>query len=209
MDYVRRSPLAFGYLCLLLAGHAWVVYGPSAGLLDYLGTNLDNLGDHPVPALLGSALFFDGTLTDLASTGIVGTLITLGLGVGCFLAWAERRWGAARAAAVFLGGHLAATLLTAAVIVLALHRGWYPPEVRHASDFGISYGAQTVLALGVLAVPRWARLPWALFVLGWPLAGAEWPGGPLPDFTAVGHLLAAGLGFALAAVLGPSRPPTT
>ncbi|MEW5529753.1 rhomboid-like protein [Streptomyces virginiae] len=202
--YPRRAPLTLAYVCLLLVTHAWIGYGlsagRSAGVLGYVSTNPDNLRDHPLSALLGSVLFFDGTLTDVASTGFVGTLITLGLGVCCFLAWAERRWGAVRAVAVFLGGHVGATLLTAAVIAVALRQGWYPASVRQELDFGVSYGAQTVLAVGTLALPRWGRLPWVVFVLGWPLGGAEWAAGPLPDFTTVGHLVAAVLGFGLLGV---------
>ncbi|MFJ9844530.1 rhomboid-like protein [Kitasatospora sp. NPDC101155] len=201
--YPRRSPLTFGYVGLLLLGHAWVEYGLSdAGaddLRDYISTNLDNLHDHPIRALFGSALLYDGTLTDVTSTGFGGTLITLGLGIVVGLAWAERRYGTLRAAAVFLAGHVGATLITALVILLALRQDWYPESVRAASDYGISYGAQAALAFAVLALPRWARLPWAAFVLAWPLGSDHvWPG-PLPEFTTVGHLLAAALGFALAA----------
>ncbi|MEU7728140.1 rhomboid-like protein [Streptomyces sp. NPDC040724] len=201
--YPRRAPLTLAYVCLLLVSHAWVGHGLSADraatVLGHVSTNLDNLQNHPVSALLGSALFFDGTLTDVTSTGFVGTLITLGLGVCCCLAWAEHRWGKARAAAVFLGGHVAATLLTAVVITVALRHGWYPAAVRHALDYGVSYGAQTVLAIGTLALPRRGRLPWAAFVLAWPLGGADWTG-PLPDFTTIGHLMAAALGFGLLGV---------
>ncbi|MFI5669888.1 rhomboid-like protein [Streptomyces sp. NPDC051704] len=202
--YPRRAPLTLAYVCLLLAGHVWVKQVLSADraatVLGHLSTNLDNLQDHPVTALLGSVLFFDGTLTDVTSTDFVGTLITFGLGVCCFLAWAEHRWGKRRAVAVFLGGHVAATLITAVVIAVALREGWYPAAVRQALDYGVSYGAQTVLAIGTLAVPRRGRLPWAAFVLAWPLGGAEWTGGPLPDFTTIGHLTAAALGFGLLGV---------
>ncbi|MFB6557582.1 rhomboid-like protein [Streptomyces sp. NPDC056400] len=201
--YPRRAPLTLAYVGLLLVSHAWVGYGLSADraatVLGYLSTNLDNLRDHPLPALFGSALFFDGTLTDVTSTDFVGTLITLGLGVCCCLAWVEHRWGKVRAAAVFLGGHVAATLLTAVVITVALRHGWYPTAVRQALDYGVSYGAQTALAIGTLALPRRGRLPWAAFVLAWPLGGAEWTG-PLPDFTTIGHLVAAALGFGLLGV---------
>jgi hypothetical protein len=202
--YPRRSPLTLGYVCLLLATRAWVTYGMpadrAADLLRYVSTNLDNLQDHPLTALLGSALFFDGTLADLTSIGFGGTFITLGLGVCGCLAWAERRWGRLRATGAFLLGHIGATLLTAVVIVVALRHGWYPPSVRQADDYGISYGAQTVMAAATAGLPRWARLPWAGFVLAWPLGGgSDWPG-PLPEFSTIGHLLAAGLGFALLAV---------
>ncbi|MEU6217689.1 rhomboid-like protein [Streptomyces sp. NPDC047022] len=206
--YPRRAPLTLAYVCLLLVSHAWVSYGLSAGraatVLGYLSTNLDNLRDHPVVALFGSVLFFEGTLTDVTSLEFIGTLITLGLGVCCFLAWAERRWGKPRAVAVFLGGHVAATLLTAVVITVALRHGWYPATVRQELDYGISYGAQTLLAVGTLALPRRGRLPWAVFVLAWPLGGLEWTG-PLPDFTTIGHLIAATLGFALVTVLAFRR----
>ncbi|MEV7775099.1 rhomboid-like protein [Kitasatospora sp. NPDC086791] len=202
LTYPRRSPLTFCYVGLLVLGHVWVENRLSPDradvLRDYISTNLDNLHDHPVTALFGSALLYDGTLTDFASTGFGGTLITLGLGICCCLAWAERRFGSLRAAAVLLGGHLGATLITAVVILTALRHGWYPESVRQASDYGISYGAQTSLAFATVALPRWARLPWAAFVVAWPLSGdSEWPG-PLPDFTTVGHLLSAALGFALA-----------
>ncbi|MFJ9774984.1 rhomboid-like protein [Kitasatospora sp. NPDC101157] len=207
--YPRRSPLTLVYVLLLLLGHAWVEYGLSGPQADdlrgYISTNLDNLHDHPVRALVGSALLYDGTLTDIASTGFGGTLITLGLGIVVGLAWAERRYGTPRAAAVFLAGHVGATLITAPVILLALDQGWYPADVREASDYGISYGAQAALAFAVLALPRWARLPWAAFVLAWPLAGDHaWPG-PIPEFTTVGHLLAAALGFTLAAATAHRR----
>ncbi|WP_199810281.1 MULTISPECIES: rhomboid-like protein [unclassified Streptomyces] len=201
--YPRRAPLTLAYVCLLLVGHVWIGQGLSAdraaGVLGHISTNLDNLQDHPLSALLGSVLFFDGTLTDIASTDFVGTFITLGLGVCCFLAWVERRWGKRRAVAVFLGGHVAATLLTAVVIIVALRQGWYPTAVRQSLDYGVSYGAQTVLAIGTLALPRRGRLPWAVFVLAWPLGGADWSA-PLPDFTTIGHVVAALLGFGLSAV---------
>ncbi|KMO94964.1 hypothetical protein ACS04_26355 [Streptomyces roseus] len=201
--YPRRAPLTLAYVCLLLVGHAWLGYvlsaDQAASILGYLSTNLDNLQDHPLAALLGSVLLFAGTLTDVTSADFLGTLITLGLGVCCSLAWAEARWGRPRAVAVFLGGHVVATLLTAVVIAVALRRGWYPADVRHALDYGVSYGAQTVLAFGTPALPRRGRLPWAVFVLAWPLGGAAWDG-PLPDFTTVGHLTAAALGFGLLGV---------
>ncbi|MEV6599519.1 rhomboid-like protein [Actinoplanes sp. NPDC051346] len=209
-EYPRRAPLTLGYVCLLLAVHAVVHLGlpedRADRLLDYVSTNLDNLQNHPVTAMLASVLFIQTPLTDVTSLEFVGTVITLGLGVCGFLAWAEHRWGKRRAVALFLFGHVAATLLTAVVITVALREGWYPAAVRHAPDFGISYGAQTVLAIGTLAVPRWGRLPWALFVLAWPIGGADDSTGPLPDFATVGHLVAATLGFALLAVPAVRRP---
>jgi hypothetical protein len=204
--YPRRSPWTFGYLCVLLLTHAWVTLAPQVGngaaVLLEVSTNLDNLRRHAVSSLLGSALFFDGTLTDVTSLDFAGTVITLGLGVVWCLGWLERQWGALRAFGVFLAGHIGATLITAVVIVVALGHGWYTPDVRHAVDYGISYGAETVLALTTGFLPRRYRVPWAVFVVAWPVLGGDWSG-PLPDFTTVGHLVAATMGFALA--LGGAR----
>jgi len=199
---VRRSPVTAGYVALLLATHPW-----ADRLGPVVSTNLHNLGADPVGALAGSALVFDGTLTPSFSLGFAGTLITLGGGVILALAYLERRYGAGRAFGVFAAGHVGATLLTAGVIETALARGWYPPEIRHASDFGISYGAQAAMAAAALRLRHRAwRLPALAAVFAWPLGGAGWSG-PLPDFTTVGHLLAAAIGVAAAPLLRDRQPP--
>ncbi|GAO12614.1 hypothetical protein TPA0598_11_01750 [Streptomyces lydicamycinicus] len=201
--YVSRSPVTVGYLALLLATHVWctAVLSTAEAQRMVLGvsTHLDNLQDRPVRVLAGSLLFFDGTLTEVASEAFAGTLITLGLGVAVCLAWLERRYGPVRACGIFVLGHLAATLFTVPVIHVALAHGWYPDSVRHAPDFGISYGAETVLAAGALLLPR-ARLLAAAGVVAWPVLGGDWSG-VLPDFTTIGHLLAAVVGFVCGAFL--------
>jgi hypothetical protein len=196
---IRRYVLAgrgtVVYLVVLLGVHAWMAVSPAAdAFVDWASTNVVNLGTHPVGALAASALIVNGPLLD------AGTVITLWLGIGGALWAVEARYGAVRAAAVFLAGHVGATLLTVPVILTAVRAGRYPDDVRTAVDVGISYGAQAALAAVVVALPRWARVPWVLFVLGWPLLDADWSGW-LPDFTTVGHLLAAGLGFLLAVTL--------
>jgi hypothetical protein len=189
--YVSRSPVTVGYLALLLATHVWctAVLSTAEAQRVVLGvsTHLDNLQDRPVRVLAGSLLFF------------AGTLITLGLGVAVCLAWLERRYGPVRAYGIFVLGHLTATLLTVPVIHVALAHGWYPDSIRHAPDFGISYGAETVLAAGALLLPR-ARLLAAAGVVAWPVLGGDWSG-VLPDFTTIGQLLAAVVGFVCGAFL--------
>jgi hypothetical protein len=204
---IRRYVLAgrgtVAYLAVLLGVHAWMAVSPAAdAFVDWASTNVVNLGTHPVGALVGSALIVNGPLLD------AGTVITLWLGIGGALWSVEARYGAVRAAAVFLAGHVGATLLTVPVILTAVRAGRYPDDVRTAVDVGISYGAQAALAAVVVALPRWARAPWVLFVLGWPIADAEWFG-LLPDFTTVGHLIAAAIGFVLAATLLRTPRPTS
>ncbi|MEV0637781.1 rhomboid-like protein [Streptomyces sp. NPDC050619] len=200
----RTSPATTGYLLLLLLTHAWLteVASPAtaARTLLAVSTNIGNLQRDPIGSLAGSALFFDGTLTHVRSLEFAGTVITLGMGVAVCLVRLESRYGAWRACAVFLAGHVGATLFTACVIEIALRCGWYPESVRHALDYGISYGAQAALAASAVLVRRRSTSVVAMAaVIAWPVAGAEW-NGPLPDFTTVGHLSAAAVGF-LAGVL--------
>jgi hypothetical protein len=198
------------YVGVLLSIHLVVDHALSARqaatTLRYLSTNLDNLRHHPIPSLLGSALIIDSALTHLFTLDFTGTLITLVLGIAITLAALERRLGAARAYAVLAAGHIGATLLVAPVIVLSIAHGWYPANLRDTRDVGISYGAQAVLGCATVTLlqGRLARIAWAVFVVGWPLFGLEWMV-RLPDFTTLGHLTAAGIGFAAGLCLRSRR----
>ena len=200
--YVAAGPWTVGYLVVLLAVHTWMGAGDRSAFVAWASTNTANLGTHPLGALVASALIVNGSLLD------AGTVITLWLGIGGALWWIESRRGPARAAVVFLGGHGGGTLVTVPVILAAIRAGRYPEATRTAVDVGISYGAQGALAAVVVALPGWARVPWVLFVYGWPLLDAEWSG-LLPDFTTVGHLVAATIGFVLAATLLRTPRPTS
>jgi hypothetical protein len=200
---LRAAPGTVGYVVVLLAVHAWMVGSEQAdAFVAWASTNLVNLGTHPIGALAASALIVNGALTD------PGTVITFWLGVVVALGWLEARYGTLRAAAVYLGGHVGATLLIVPVILAAIRAGRYPEDVATAVDVGISYGAQAALAAVVVTLPWWAWAPGALFVLGWPLLDADWSG-LLPDFTTVGHLVAAGIGAVLGVVLLRTRRSTS
>ena len=199
--YVVAGPWTVGYLVVLLAVHAGMSWSDPAAFVAWASTNVANLGTHPVGALVASALIVNGPLLD------PGTVITLWLGVGVALWCVEARHGPVHAAAVFLSGHVGATLLVLPVILAAIRAGRYPEEVRTAVDVGISYGAQAALAAALVALPRWAWASWVAFVVGWPLLDADWSG-LLPDFTTVGHLIAAAIGFVLAATLLRTRRRT-
>lgn len=197
--YVRAGPGTSVFLAVLLLAHVWLGLRDDPGaVLAWVSTNSDNLADHPLGALAGSLLFFDGAVTS------AGSIITLGFGVAGALWFLEARHGTLRAAGVFLAGHIGGTLLTAVVIAAAVRAGRYPEELRSTLDFGISYGAEAALAAVTPAMPRWAWAPWMLFVLGWPLADSAWFG-LVPDFTTVGHLICAAIGVVLGVVLVRSR----
>ena len=189
---------------VLLGVHGWMVASPDGAdaFVAWASTNVVNLGTHPVGALAASALIVNGDL--LAP----GTVLTFWLGVVVALWWLEVRRGPGRAAVVYLGGHVGATLATMPVILAAVHVGRYTEDTRTAVDVGISYGAQAALAAVVVTLPWWAWAPGAVVVLGWPLLDAEWSG-LLPDFTTVGHLVAAGIGAILGVALIRSRRSTS
>lgn len=203
--WLRTRPVTCAYVVLLLCTHVIVdeVLSRSDAdrLLRYLSTNLDNLEHHPVVSLLGSALVVDGSFLHVFTLDFGGVLITFVLGVAVVLGELEHRFGLLRAYGVFAAGHIGATLLTAPVISFAIADGWYPESIRTTYDFGISYGAQAALACATFVlVPRRARVLWALGVVAWPLGGMSWMTA-LPDFTTVGHLYAAAIGFATGLVL--------
>ncbi|SEM24867.1 rhomboid-like protein [Streptacidiphilus jiangxiensis] len=208
---VGASPATTAYLLVLVGVHLVLDHvltaRAAASAEQYLSTNLDNLEDHPLLALLGSGLVVDSPLGHPFTLAFGGTLITLVAGITVVLAALERRYGTARACGVLAAGHIGATLLVAPVIALAIAHGWYPASLRAAHDVGISYGAEAVLACATFTLVRGraARVLWAVAVLAWPLAGVAWTM-RLPDFTTIGHLTAAAIGFALGLLMSSTLP---
>jgi hypothetical protein len=194
--YVRRGPVTAAFLLVLVAVElVLTVTGTFAAARAWSSTNVDNLGDHPLGAV-ATSVFFLGNAPGVT----VGTVAIVGLGIGVALWWLEARHGLGTAAAAFLGGHVGATALTAVVIGLAVDAGRYPAAVLTAPDVGVSYGAQAAAAAAVVLLPRWWPLAGAVVLLGWPLLDASWSGA-LPDFTSVGHLVAATIGFGVGTVV--------
>jgi hypothetical protein len=189
-DYPRRNPFTAGYLVVLLLT-SWLVDQLSepteSGLLQSISTNLDNMTTHPVFSLVASALVPADGLRPAVLVGVVGCL-----------AWLERAFGARRAFSVYAAGHVAGTLLSLVVIMLAVRAGGYPDEVRGALDYGVSYGAVAAFTAVSSSLPRWLGVPWAVAGVAYAFTETTWIGA-LPDFTTFGHCTAAltGLGAAL------------
>jgi hypothetical protein len=182
VDYPARNPVTAGYLVSVLLC-SWLVGAlsrpPADAVLHAISTNLDNMGRHPLFSLATSALVSAGGLQVVTVPGVV-----------CCLAWLERRFGAWRAFGVFAVGHVIGTLLSLAVIVLALRAGRYPAEVRGGLDYGVSYGAVAALTAVGPFPPRWLGVPCATFGLLYGFTETTWYGA-LPDFSTVGHVSAA------------------
>jgi hypothetical protein len=193
--YVRAGPVTATFLVVLLATHlVLALTGAFAPARAWSSTNVENLAHHPLGALATSPFFLGP-----GEVPTPGTVVIVAIGIGVALWWLEARRGPATAVTAFLGGHLGATAGTAPVIVALVRAGRYPVAVLSAVDVGISYGAQAATAAAVVLLPRWWSLAGALVVVAWPLLDADWYGA-FPDFTTVGHLVAAGLGFAVGPV---------
>lgn len=189
----RRNPVTAGYL-LAVAGLALLMRfvfadAASAQVLDSLSTNPGNLADHPVNALLGSALVLD------PHDGWLFTALALGAVALC-LGRFEREVGPWRAAVVVVVGHVGASLVAAAVI----SSGVYPTDLTDVVDVGIDRVAFAAAGAVTALAPVVLRVPWLALVVAHPLIGVEWSGigwfGAVPGFEAVGHIAAALLGVA-------------
>ncbi|MFG2353788.1 rhomboid-like protein [Streptomyces sp. NPDC048521] len=179
------TPFTFGYAAVLVVTST-VADLADPGLVHTLyensSTDVAHLLRTPVLVLLASAVWIAGGIVSPYAPAFVLVLGAL-----------ERRIGGARAACVFLAGHVVATLATEVPVGLAVLVGHLPQTSLHRLDYGISFGvAASVGALAGLLRP-WSR---GLLLL---LAG----GALLNDLIAFrdpmtnwGHLIALSLGVA-------------
>ncbi|WP_344098164.1 rhomboid-like protein, partial [Streptomyces stramineus] len=142
----RATPFAFGYGLILLATAVYTELGDEATVHQLLrdsSTDAAHLADRPLVVLIASALWVAGGL--YSAYGILFALVVSAL---------ERRVGGARAAGVFLLGHVLATLATELPVAGAVAAGRLPEASLHRLDYGISFGVMACTgALGGL-LPR-------------------------------------------------------
>lgn len=170
--------------------------GPRArdAVVSHMSTNLHNLARGRLSTLVGSAFVGDG-----------GDVYAWLPGLVCLLALGELMWRGKGLVITFAAGHVGATLIVAAGLLVALEVGWLPFAIARASDVGVSYGAVCVLgALTASIPPRW-RPAWVGWWLGVAVTAAVGA-----DFTAAGHivalLLGVGLSFRLPSTAGWTPP---
>jgi hypothetical protein len=172
------------YAVILVAVWLWLqALGQHAreAVVSRMSTNLHNLSHGRLSTLVGSAFVNDG-----------GAIYAWLPGLVCLLALGELIWRGKGLVITFAVGHIGATLIVAAGLVVALDAGWLPLSIAHATDVGTSYGAVCVLgALTASIPPRW-RTAWVGWWLGMAVTVAAGA-----DFTAVGHVLALLLGIGL------------
>ncbi len=197
----RTNPFALGYLALLLGTTLYARFGDQDTvhrLQSLSSTDAHNLLVHPALSLVGSGLWVAGPVWMPYFWAFALTVAPL-----------ERRIGGLRALGVFGAGHIAATLLSQAVVVAAVAAGGAETDLLDAMDIGVSYGVLTSLgALAGLLGPtgRKVALGAGLALIGHQLLTD-------PDLiTSVGHPAALGVGVALWPLLrgrGPRGPRRT
>ncbi|MFB7508369.1 rhomboid-like protein [Streptomyces broussonetiae] len=179
------TPFTFAYAAVLAATSA-IAAVAAPGLLRTLyensSTDVAHLVCMPVQVLLASALWIAGGVFSPYTAAFVLVLTAL-----------ERRIGGARAACVFLAGHVLATLATEIPVGFAVLFGHLPTSSLHRLDYGISFGvAASIGALAGLLAP-WLRWPLLTVVAGLLLNDLAEFVDPMTDW---GHLIALTIGVA-------------
>ncbi|MFB9390607.1 rhomboid-like protein [Streptomyces coeruleoprunus] len=173
------TPFTFTYLCVLVATSLFAEFGDRGVvgvLLHASSTDVAHLSRDPLLVLVASALWVAGGLASPYVVGFVFVLTAL-----------ERRIGAWRAAAVFLVGHVVATLATEVPVAVSVVAGHLPGSSLHRLDYGISFGLLACVgALAGLLTPllRVLVLAWVAVMLLHDLLKLE---DPVADW---GHPLA-------------------
>ncbi|WP_405913383.1 hypothetical protein OG760_25335 [Streptomyces sp. NBC_00963] len=165
------TPFTFAYVLVLVATSLFAEHADPhtvTAVLRGSSTDMAHLARTPLLVLVGSALWIAGGLLSVSSAGFLLVLTAL-----------ERRIGALRTGAVFLAGHVLATLATEIPVGVAVATGHLPDSSLHRLDYGISFGLMAgVGALAGLLAPllRWSLLAavatalvQALLTLGDPL----------------------------------------
>lgn len=143
-------------------------------------TNLHNLAHGRFGTLVGSAFVADADHVYVWLPGLI-----------CVLLAAELLWRGRRLLTVLIIGHVGATILVAAGLVLAVEVGWLPRSISRVADVGFSYGVLAVVGALTSAVPRRFRSLW----FAWWLPAAAGVVVVSADFTDIGHVVALVLGM--------------
>jgi len=193
--YVRSAPFTFGYLVLLTGTTAVLAFESGrarTALLRASSTNLDHLASEPLRVLLASALWIQGF-----SPVVWAVLFVI------VVAGVEQALGTRRTLAVFVAGHVGATLVTALGLWVGIRMGAFGPGVEDALDVGVSYGFVATAAVFTFVVPRRVRSAYAAALVGYlayRLAAGH-------TFTDAGHVVALTIGYGLwwSGFAGPRR----
>lgn len=193
----RGRDVGIVYGLIVITASTWIGLHSDATvrkLVESVSTNLDNMRASPLAVLAASA-FVVSPLTQLLLVPAV--VFVFGL---------VQRWlGRTALIAVWVFGHVGATLFVMAMEINALYRHIAHFSIVVKPDVGVSYGLAAAVGLLAARVPRRRRLPYAAACLG--VMGAVFA--IKPDFTALGHLTAVMIGLGMAAAVHGGRAAAT
>ncbi|MGW1746983.1 rhomboid-like protein [Streptomyces sp. NPDC002092] len=180
------SPVPWGFA--LLAAMSSLTYGGDRAVNAWASTNLANMGDHPVEALITSAFLFGpdpwACLRSIALTGAM-------------LAFLVIRFGNLRAVALVAAGQVLGTLVSEGLLAARISAGQADPALRTTLDVGPSYVIVSALAAVVAAGARqWHR--WTALAALVVRAPHIMSGLTALGVTPVGHVTALSTGMLLA-----------
>ncbi|MEU8822755.1 rhomboid-like protein [Streptomyces sp. NPDC048636] len=180
------APFTLIYALVLLGTGLFVHLGDPRTVHDLLtgsSTDVSHLSRRPLFTLLASAVWMVGGLASPYLPALLLVLTAL-----------ERRIGGLRTAAVFLLGHVLATLLTELPVAASVALGHLPHSSLRRLDYGVSYGLIACAgALAVLLRPRARRALVGGIALSLAAASLIGIADPLTDW---GHALALLIGLA-------------
>jgi hypothetical protein len=179
----RRLGLAVGYTSVLAV--STVVFhtrgaGTRQAWLNWTSTNLDNLGRHPVAAMVTSGLFAEG--------GVVAWTVLALVGLGA----AGWTFGNRRTLLLVAAAHVVGTLVSEGILAWRIAGGEEPASSRFIVDVGPSYVVVCALVAGACFGARWWRLA---ALLGFAvMAPTLFSGLPDLEVSAIGHACSAAMG---------------
>ncbi|MER7984844.1 rhomboid-like protein [Streptomyces noursei] len=197
-DWVRATPGTHIWL-LIIGTTSLVIASASEGLEQFLlhrtSSNIHELNEHPVPSLLISGFWIEQP----------GSFLLYAVMFELVHANVERWMGSWRWLLTVGAAHVAATLASQELVLLAIEGHQLPRSMTHVVDIGVSYGLAAAAGVLTYRLPspwRYGYLVGLLAFFGVPLATGA-------TFTDFGHAVALTMGFACwpltpAARVGPS-----
>ncbi|WP_435975001.1 rhomboid-like protein [Streptomyces sp. Qhu_M48] len=182
---MRSSPGTHLWLAVIAITSLVIALTPESVdtyLLHRNSSNLHQLAHHPLRALLGSAFWIE----DPAGLLLYAALFEL------IHAPVERWLGTAKWLVVVATAHVAATLISQQVVLIAIRHHDVPRSMAHVVDIGVSYGLAA--SAGLLAY-RLAR-PWRWLYLAGVVAFFAVPFAAERTYTDLGHVISLAIGLA-------------
>ncbi|QES49105.1 hypothetical protein DEJ50_16115 [Streptomyces venezuelae] len=183
-SWVRSSPGTHIWLLIIAVTSlvvALVPEQPEHLLLHRNSSNIHELDQYPIRSLVTSAFWIENP----ASLALYALLFEV------FQAPVERWLGTLRWLVIIATAHIAATLASQKLVLMAIEDHRAPRSMAHVVDIGVSYGLAAAIGVLTYRLPhpwRWPYLIGAVALFGIPLlTGAT--------FTDFGHAIALAVGL--------------